>query len=165
MMMGWFWVDFVLGWFWVGFGMGFLIGFELILSCFLCWFWVIFGFRWWWWIVLSRGFELFLLSCCDRWEREGISVIWLWEHFSLHSFPPDLGGWDLWPGRENFLPGFPSSVFFTLYQTVENTVFHPLFFPMFSILSKINPTKHSVRNEQHDLHPALHDLRPDAFHA
>ena len=22
-----------------------------------------------------------------------------------------------------------------------------------------------IRNEQHDLHPALHDLRPDAFHA
>ena len=64
MKIGWFWVDFVLGWFWVGFGMGFLIGFELILSCFLCWFWVIFGLRWWWWIVPSRGLENCLLLLC-----------------------------------------------------------------------------------------------------
>ena len=47
------------------------------------------------------------------------------------------------PGRENFLPGFPSSPFSLLCQTVKNTVFHPIFLPMFSILSIFTPTKHS----------------------
>ena len=59
------------------------------------------------------------------------------------------------PGRENFLPGFPSSLFSLVCQTVENIVFHsiflsifsilPKFTPIFSILPKFTPIKHSVK--------------------
>ena len=48
------------------------------------------------------------------------------------------------PGRENFLLGFPLSLFSPLSQTVENNVFYSVFPSMFSIPPKITPTKHSV---------------------
>ena len=64
--------------------------------------------------------------------------------FSLHSFPPDLGGKKLVGPEENFLLSFPSSLFSFGSQTVENTVFHTIFHPLFSILPIIPPTKHSV---------------------
>ena len=50
------------------------------------------------------------------------------------------------PVRENFLPGFPSSLFSLVCQTVENTVFHSIFLPMFSILPKFTQTKHNVKD-------------------
>ena len=64
--------------------------------------------------------------------------------FSLHNFPPDLGGKKLVGSEENFLPGFPSSLFSFASQTMENTVFHIIFHPLFSIVPIIPPTKHSV---------------------
>ena len=49
------------------------------------------------------------------------------------------------PGRENFLPGFPPFLFSLYSQTEENSVFYPIFLPIFSILPKFHPTKNSVR--------------------
>ena len=65
--------------------------------------------------------------------------------FSLHSFPPDLGGKKLVGLGGKFSPGFPTSLFSFASQIVENTVFHTIFHPLFSILPIIPPTKHSVK--------------------
>ena len=46
--------------------------------------------------------------------------------------------------RKKFLPDFLFSIFSSFCQTVENTVFYPIFLPMFSILSRFTPTKRSV---------------------
>ena len=97
------------------------------------------------WVVLSWWLENFLLSsllsCCDRWEREGICLKVLLISFPLKLVLPIWGDEICGRGRGNFLPGFPLSLFSSLSQTMENTVFHS----MFSILSKISPTKHSVK--------------------
>ena len=67
------------------------------------------------------------------------------QHFPLQIFLLIWEDENCGPERENFLPGFPSSPFSLLCQTVENTVFHPIFLPMFSIISIFTPTKHSAR--------------------
>ena len=54
------------------------------------------------------------------------------------------------PWRENFLPGFLSSPFSFPNQTVENSVFHPIFLPLFSILPVFTPTKHSLSETWRD---------------
>ena len=95
------------------------------------------------WVVLSWWLEncflSSLLSCSDRWEREGICVKVLFISFPLRLFLLIWGDEICGPERENFLPGFSS-----LSQTVENTVFHSVFHSMFSIPPKITTTKHSV---------------------
>ena len=100
------------------------------------------------WVVLSWWLEncflSSLLSCSDRWEREGICVKVLFISFPLKLFLPIWGEEICRPGRENFLVGFPLSLFSSLSQTVKNTVFHSVFHSMFSIPPKITPTKHSV---------------------
>ena len=75
---------------------------------------------------------------------EGISVSPCSAHFSSLDFPPDLGGKNWWARERNFSPGFPSLAFSTLYQTVENSLFHPIFPHIFSTPPKICPTKHTV---------------------
>ena len=65
--------------------------------------------------------------------------------FSLIAFPPNLGGKILWAQGENFLPGFPLPLFSPHCQTVENSVFHSVFLPIFSIPPKIYPIKHNVK--------------------
>ena len=55
----------------------------------------------------------------------------LLHQFSTQAFPPDLGRRNLWAWRENFLSGFPLSLFSSLSQTVENTVFHSVFHYVF----------------------------------
>ena len=101
------------------------------------------------WVVLSWWLEncllSSLLSCCDRWEWEDICVKVLFISFPLRLFLPIWGDEICGPDRENFLPGFPLSIFSSLSQTVENTIFHSVFRSMFSILSKITPTKHNVK--------------------
>ena len=77
---------------------------------------------------------------------EGIMVKVPREHFLFRLFLPIWEEKICGPGRENFLSGFPSSLFSLVCQTVENTVFHSIFLPMFSILPKFIPTKHSVRD-------------------
>ena len=76
---------------------------------------------------------------------EDIWVKVLSQHFPLQIFLPIWEDENCGPGRENFLPGFPSSPFSLLCQTVKNTVFPPIFLPLFSILSIFTPTKHSVK--------------------
>ena len=82
-------------------------------------------------IVMIVAMRAFLYKCC---ESTFLSTIFLliWEDENCG------------PRRENFLPGFLSSAFSFFCQTVENTVFHPIFIPLFSILTIFIPTKHSV---------------------
>ena len=82
-----------------------------------------------------------------------------WEHFLFRLFLPIWEKKICEPGRENFLPDFPSSLFSLICQTVENIVcqtvknivFHSIFSilpkltPIFSILPKFTPIKHSVK--------------------
>ena len=89
-------------------------------------------------VVLSVLFFFFYLI------PEGIMVKVPREHFLFRLFLPVWEEKICGPGRENFLPGFPSSLFYFVCQTVENTVFHSIFLPRFSILPKFTPTKHSV---------------------
>ena len=63
-----------------------------------------------------------------------------------HSFSSQFGRMKFVGPGENFFLGFSSSIFSSLCQIVENTIFHPIFLPMFSILPKFIPTKHSVRD-------------------
>ena len=101
------------------------------------------------WVVLSWWLENCLLSslmsCCDSWEQEGICVKVFFISFPLRLFLPIWGDEICGPKRENFLPGFPLSLFSSLSQTVENTVFHSIFHSMFSVSPKIAPTKHNVK--------------------
>ena len=78
---------------------------------------------------------------------EGIMDKVFFISFPLKLFLPIWGDEICEPGRENFLPGFPLSLFSSLSQTVENTVFHSVFRSMFSIPPKITPTKHSVSSK------------------
>ena len=75
---------------------------------------------------------------------EGIMIKVPREHFLFRLFLPIWEEKICGPGRENFLPGFLSSLFSLVCQTVENIVFHSIFLPRFSILPKFTPTKHSV---------------------
>ena len=73
----------------------------------------------------------FLKKCCESTFLSTIFLpIWEDENCGL--------------GRENFLRSFPSSTFSFFCQIVENIVFHPIFIPLFSILTIFIPTKHSV---------------------
>ena len=78
---------------------------------------------------------------------EGIMDKVFFISFPLKLFLPIWGDEICEPGRENFLLGFPLSLFSSLSQTVENTVFHSVFRSMFSIPPKITPTKHSVSSK------------------
>ena len=98
---------------------------------------------WWFWVGFSGGYIL------PRWVVIGIgrghygkSAM---RKFSLMAFPPDLGGKNLWARERKFSPGFPPFLFSLYSQTEENSVFYPIFLPIFSILPKFHPTKHSVR--------------------
>ena len=94
-----------------------------------------------WVCILIESSINFVLHCCALCFffffyliPEGIMVKVPREHFLFRLF---LLIWEekiCGPGRENFLPGFPSSLFSLVCQTVENTVFHSIFLPMFSIL-------------------------------
>ena len=75
---------------------------------------------------------------------EGIMDKVFFISFPLKLFLPIWGDEICGPGKENFLSGFPLSLFSSLSQIVENTVFHSIFHSMFSIPPKITPTKHSV---------------------
>ena len=93
-----------------------------------------------------------MLEFRDIWEKdycvcscEGISVKVLWEHFTLHNFPPNLGGWKLWVRERKFSPGFS---ILSVFLLLPNGVFHPIFFPLFSIFPIFTPTKHSVKVHQ-----------------
>ena len=124
---------------WVSFAFFFLVLIWLVLK-----FW--FEFVFWsiapsilcFTVVLSVFFFFYLIP-------EGIMVKVPREHFLFRLFLPIWEEKICGPGRENFLSGFPSSLFSLVCQTVENTVFHSIFFPMFSILPKFTPTKHSVK--------------------
>ena len=98
---------------------------------------------WVWWLFFASF--LFCRAGLLWTLGEGISVKVLSQHFPLQIFLLIWEDENCGPRRENFLPGFPSSPFSLLCQTVENTVFHPIFLPMFSILSIFTPTKHSVK--------------------
>ena len=89
---------------------------------------------------------------------EGIMVKVPREHFLFRLFLPIWEEKICGPGRENFLPGFPSSLFSLVCQTVENIVFHSIFLPRFSILPKFTLTKHSV-----NLKVVNYSLRPTLF--
>ena len=70
---------------------------------------------------------------CERREKQGICVKVLWQHFFLQLFLPIWEDKKCRLKRENFLPGFLSSPFSFSNQTVENSIFHPIFLPLFSI--------------------------------
>ena len=93
---------------------------------------------------LTLAFSLFLFSFSFYLIPEGIMDKVFFISFSLKLFLPIWGDEICGPGKENFFPGFPLSLFFSLSQIVENTVFHSIFCSMFSNPPKITPTKHSV---------------------
>ena len=65
-------------------------------------------------------------------------------HFSL-LLSPQFGKKMFWWGRREKLRAPPKSLpFSTLNQITTNTIFSPLFFPSFSILPIITPTKWSL---------------------
>ena len=138
---------------WVSFALFFFFGSNLIRFKILIWVCIL--------IESSINFVLHQCSFCffffllDSRGHYGKSAK---RAFSLQAFPPDLGGKNLWAWRENFLPGFPSSLFYFVCQTVENTVFHSIFLPRFSILPKFTLTKHSV-----NLKVVNYSLRPTLF--
>ena len=132
-------IVFVFQIFWLGFEFLFWLWYVLVFCAnFRCLVWC-----WVWWLFFASF--LFCRAGLLWTLGEGISVKVLSQHFPLQIFLPIWEDENCGPGRENFLPGFPSSPFSLLCQTVENTVFHPIFLPMFSILSIFTPTKHSVR--------------------
>ena len=88
---------------------------------------------------------------------EGIMDKVFFISFPLKLFLPIWGDEICGPGKENFLPGFPLSLFSSLSQTVENTIFHSVFCSMFSIPSKITPTKHSVKENKYAI-ISLHNM-------
>ena len=67
--------------------------------------------------------------------------------FSLIDFPLDLGGKKFVGSGRKFSPGFPLLLYSSHSQTEENSVFHPIFLLIFSILPKFHPTKHSVKDK------------------
>ena len=93
---------------------------------------------------LALAFSLFLFSFSFYLIPEGIMDKVFFISFPLKLFLPIWGDEICGPGKENFFPGFPLSLFFSLSQIVENTVFHSIFCSMFSNPPKITPTKHSV---------------------
>ena len=104
-----------------------------------------------WVCILIKSSINFVLHCCALCFfffyliTEGIMVKVPREHFLFRLFLPIWEEKICGPGRENFLLGFPSSLFSLVCQIVENTVLHSIFLPMFSILPKFTPTKHSVK--------------------
>ena len=64
--------------------------------------------------------------------------------FSLHSFPPDLGGKKLVGSGGKFSSEFSVLSFFLCFLNSGKHCFHTIFHPLFSILLIIPPTKHSV---------------------
>ena len=95
---------------------------------------------------LALAFSLFLFSFSFYLIPEGIMDKVFFISFPLKLFLPIWGDKICEPERENFLPGFPLSLFSSLSQTMENTVFYSVFRSMFSIPPKITPTKHSVKD-------------------
>ena len=62
------------------------------------------------------------------------------------SFSLQFGEIVFWRGRrENWWVPPKSLIFSTLNQTTKNIIFSPLFSPSFSILPKITPNKHSLK--------------------
>ena len=57
----------------------------------------------------------------------------------------------MWTPERKFSHGFSILSIFPLLSKVENNVFHPLFFCMFSILPQITLTKHNVSPEHSHL--------------
>ena len=92
----------------------------------------------------ALALSLFLFSFFFYLIPEGIMDKVFFISFPLKLFLPIWGDEICGPGKEKFFPGFPLSLFSSLSQIMENTVFHSIFCSMFSIPPKITPTKHSV---------------------
>ena len=50
----------------------------------------------------------------------------------------------MWVRRDYFLPYFLSLLFYLLNQTAKNTIFHPIFLSLFSIILVFTSTKHTL---------------------
>ena len=83
--------------------------------------------------LFSASFFLFCCTGLLYTLGEGVFVKVSWEHFLSSLFLPIWEDEFCGPRRENFLLRFPSSQFSFFCKTVENTVFHPIVLPMFSI--------------------------------
>ena len=59
-------------------------------------------------------------------------IQYFWQHFSLLLFLPIWEDQNFGPRRENCHPGFLSFAFSFPSQIVENSIFHPIFLPLFS---------------------------------
>ena len=96
-------------------------------------------------VILQRSLSLcFFFLFFFYLIPEGIMDKVFFISFPLKLFLPIWGDEICGLGKENFFPGFPLSLFSSLSQIMENTVFHSIFCSMFSIPPKITPTKHSV---------------------
>ena len=132
--------------------------FFLFLFCFYCYDLINFKF-----VFLSLYSDnLIVLEFRDVWEKDycvcsferrekqGICVKVVWQHFSLQLFLPIGEDKKYGPGREKFLPSFLSSQFSFSNQTVKNSVFHPIFLPLFSILPIFTQTKHNLKQNRRE---------------